>query len=56
MKVSVIVCTYSPSMFTHFIECVESLLNQMYKDIEIICIVDGNRDYFKMIKEKREAI
>jgi len=53
MKVSVIVCTYSPSMFTHFIECVESLLNQTYKDIEIICIVDGNRDYFEMIKEKK---
>lgn len=53
MKVSVVVCTYSPSMFTHFIECVESLLNQTYKNIEIICIVDGNRNYFEMIKEKR---
>jgi len=53
MKVSVVVCTYSPNMFTHFIECVESLLNQTYKNIEIICIVDGNRGYFEMIKERK---
>ena len=53
MKVSVIVCTYSPSMFAHFIECIDSLLRQTYDDVEIICIVDGNKDYFEMIKEKK---
>ncbi len=50
VKVSVIVCTYSPNMFEHFIECVESLLKQTYDDIEIVCIVDGNREYFEMIE------
>ncbi len=51
MKVSVIVCTYSPKMFEHFTECVESLLKQTFDDIEIVCIVDGNREYFEMINE-----
>ncbi len=53
MKVSVIVCTYSPRMFSHFVECIESLLRQTYKDVEIICIVDGNKEYYRMIKEKK---
>lgn len=52
MKVSVILCTYSPAMFDHFKECLESLISQTYSDIEIICIVDGNEEYYKMITDK----
>lgn len=52
MKVSVIVCTYSLSMLTHFRECIESIINQTYKNIEIICIVDGNKEYYKIIRER----
>ncbi len=52
MKVSVIVATYSPEMFDHFKECIESLKNQSYHNVEIIAIVDGNEDYYRMIKEK----
>ncbi len=50
MKVSVIIATYTPNMFKHFKECVESIQNQSYKDIEIICIVDGNEKYFERIR------
>ncbi len=52
MKVSVVVCTYSPAMLNHFIECVESLINQSYENTEIICIVDGNKDYYERIRSE----
>ncbi|WP_290623243.1 MULTISPECIES: glycosyltransferase [unclassified Archaeoglobus] len=52
MKVSVVVCTYSPAMLNHFIECIESLISQNYENTEIICIVDGNRGYYDKIKNK----
>ena len=46
------VCTYSPAMLNHFIECVESLINQSYENTEIICIVDGNKDYYERIRSE----
>lgn len=52
MKVSVIVATYSPSMIEHLKECLESLLRQTYGDIEIIVIVDGDKEYYKQILTK----
>ena len=50
VEVSVIVCTYSPAMLEHFVECIKSLVNQSYDDVEVLCIVDGNKDYYKQIK------
>ncbi len=52
VKVSVIVCTYSPAMLEHFIECVKSLIDQSYREKEIICIVDGSKEYYDLIREK----
>ena len=42
MKVSVVVCTYSAEMYEHFQECVESIRNQTYDDVELVVVVDGN--------------
>ena len=52
MKVSVIICTYSPKMLYHLCECIDSLINQSYKNLEIICIVDGDKAYYENIREK----
>ncbi len=52
MKVSVIISTYSPNMFEHFKECVDSVRNQSYRDVEIICIVDGDEEYFEKIRNE----
>ncbi len=52
VKVSVVVCTYSSNMLSHFIECVESLINQSYGNVEIICIVDGSKDYYERIRSE----
>ncbi|APX96716.1 glucosyl-dolichyl phosphate glucuronosyltransferase [Natronorubrum daqingense] len=46
MKVSVVACTYAMDRYDDFSECIDSLLSQTYDQIEIIVVVDGNRDVF----------
>ena len=41
-KVSIIVPTYNVE--NYLVECLESIVNQTLKDIEIICIDDGSTD------------
>ena len=41
-KVSIIIPTYNVEMY--LVECVESVIHQTLKDIEIICINDGSTD------------
>jgi glycosyltransferase involved in cell wall biosynthesis len=53
-RVSIIVCTYSEDMYDHFVECVGSLLSQSYQNIHVICVVDGDSNYFKRIKKEQE--
>lgn len=47
-----VVATYSPQMLEHLGECIESLQNQTYRDVEIICIVDGNEEYYQEIRSE----
>ena len=41
-KVSIIVPTYNVEQYLH--ECMDSIINQTLKDIEIICVDDGSTD------------
>jgi glycosyltransferase involved in cell wall biosynthesis len=47
MFVSVVVCTHSLDNYQNLVQAIDSLLAQSYREIEIIIIVDGNRDLFK---------
>jgi GT2 family glycosyltransferase len=49
MFVSIIVCTHSLDDFQNLTEAVDSLLNQTYKEIEIIIVVDGNQELYEKI-------
>lgn len=49
-KVSIIVCAYNEEKFIH--ECIESLIKQTYKNIEIIIVDDGSTDLTWEIIEK----
>lgn len=50
MKISVIVPVYNSEKFLE--RCLDSLINQTLKDIEIICINDGSTDNSESILEK----
>ena len=50
MKVSVIIPVYNAEKYLE--QCLESLLNQTLKEIEIICVDDGSEDRSVEIIEK----
>ena len=51
MLVSVVVCTHSLDNFEHLKEAIDSLLNQTYNQVEIVVVVDGNKDLYDAIVE-----
>jgi len=52
-RISVVICTHQNSRFKDFLEAVNSIKNQTYKNFEIIGIVDGNDSLFKKLKSKK---
>ena len=50
IKVTVLVAIYNAEKY--LMECLESLINQSLKEIEIICINDGSTDNSQIILEK----
>ena len=52
-KISVIVPVYNAEKY--LVQCLNSIINQTFKDIEIICINDGSTDNsLKILKEFSE--
>ena len=43
MKISVVVPVYNSEKYLE--ECLNSLIKQTYKDLEIICVDDGSKDH-----------
>ena len=54
VKVSVIIPVYNVEQYLK--ECLDSVINQTLKDIEIICINDGSTDGSLKILEKYESL
>lgn len=52
MDVSVVLCTYTMDMFDHFVEAAESVLDQSYSDVELVVVVDGDRDVYDRVEER----
>ena len=51
MKVSVVLCTYSPEMYDHFLEAAERVLSQTYPDVELVVVVDGTESMYERAVE-----
>lgn len=51
MRVSVVLCTYSPNLYDHFKEAAESVLNQSYDDVELVVVVDGSDPVYQQVLE-----
>ncbi|ELZ17700.1 glucosyl-dolichyl phosphate glucuronosyltransferase [Natrinema limicola] len=52
MRVSVVLCTYSPDMYDHFREAAESVLEQSYEDVELVVVVDGDDELYRHVKDE----
>ena len=51
MLISIIICTYQTKRYPDFIEAIVSLTNQIYNNIEIITVVDGNNKLYDNVKK-----
>jgi len=49
MLVSVVVCTHSLNNFGNLQEAVDSLINQTYDQMEIVIVVDGNKELYDVL-------
>jgi glycosyltransferase involved in cell wall biosynthesis len=48
-SVSIILCTHRSERYEDFVEAVNSLLSQSYDNLEIVVVVDGNRELYDRI-------
>lgn len=51
-KVSVIICTYTINREKDLNEAIQSVLKQTYEDLEVVIVVDGNENLFKITEKK----
>ena len=52
MKVSVVICTYAPDVFDHFVDAVNSVLAGTYDDVEVVVVVDGDESLFERVRDR----
>jgi len=51
MRVSVVLCTYSPDMYEHFREAAEGVFAQTYDDVELVVVVDGDDQLYERVRD-----
>jgi len=54
-KASIIICTYNKGRMEDLIQCLASLLNQKFRDFEILAVVDHNEKLYKTLATKYSA-
>ena len=52
VNVSVVVCTYSPTMFDHFVDAANSVLAQTHESVELVVVVDGDESLAERVRER----
>lgn len=55
MLVSIVVCTHSLDNLQNLMDAIDSLLNQTHKEMEVIVVVDGNRELYERIVKVYDA-
>jgi len=56
MKASIILCTHRSERYEDFVEAIDSLLSQSYNNLEIVVVVDGNRELYAKILKRYKRI
>jgi len=49
MLISIVICTHRSDRYEDFVEAIDSLLSQSYNNLEIIVVVDGNKELYDRI-------
>ena len=49
--ISIVICTHRSERYEDFEEAVNSLLSQSYNNLEIIVVVDGNKELYDKIQK-----
>lgn len=55
-KISAVICAFSLKRFDMIADCIYSILNNTYKNYEIILVIDGNRELKQKIESKFKDI
>ncbi len=56
MRVSVIICTYSSDRTADTVLAVRSVLNQTYRDVEVILVVDHNESLYRRLRDELSGV
>jgi len=51
MLISIVICTHRSERYEDFVEAIDSLLSQSYNNLEIIVVVDGNKELYDKIQK-----
>ena len=55
-RVSIVICTHENKRYNDLVEAIDSVKVQIYKNMEIVVVVDGNKElYNKVLKIKNEV-
>ena len=54
--VSIILCTHRSDRYEDFVEAINSLKVQSYNNLEIIVVVDGNKELYDKIFKKYKTL
>lgn len=54
--ISAVICAYSLKRFDKTVNCIETLLNNNYKNLEIIVVIDGHEELKQKIKSRFKDI
>ena len=52
VNVSVVVCTYSPATFDHFVDAANSVLAQTHDAVELVVVVDGDESLADRVRDR----
>jgi glycosyltransferase involved in cell wall biosynthesis len=52
VNVSVVICTYAPDAFDHFVDAANSVLAQTHDAVELVVVVDGDASLADRVRER----
>lgn len=55
-SVSIVICTHRSERYEDLVEAINSLKNQSYNNLEVVVVVDGNKELYEKIRGSKIKI